>query len=60
MSIESARVSHAKKPLSVTASVGVAEVGEPGAPLTGEGLVKVAEKRLHRAKLLGKNRVAAE
>jgi diguanylate cyclase (GGDEF)-like protein len=60
MSIESARVSHAKKPLSVTASVGVAEVGEPGAQLTGEGLVKVAEKRLHRAKLLGKNRVAAE
>jgi two-component system, cell cycle response regulator len=60
MRIESARVSHTKKPISVTASVGVAEIGEPGAQLTAEGLVKVAEKRLHRAKLLGKNRVAAE
>jgi diguanylate cyclase (GGDEF)-like protein len=60
MRIESARITHAKKPVPFTASVGVAEIGEPGAQLTAEGLVKVAEKRLHRAKLLGKNRVAAE
>jgi two-component system, cell cycle response regulator len=60
MRIESARITQSKKTLSVTASIGVAEIGEPGAQLTGEGLVKVAEKRLHRAKLLGKNRVASE
>lgn len=60
MRIEATRITHSKKPLSVTASIGVAEIGEPGAQLTAEGLVTVAEKRLHRAKLLGKNRVAAE
>ena len=60
MRIENARFAFAKKGASVTASIGVAEIGEPGAQLTAEGLVTVAEKRLHRAKLLGKNRVAAE
>lgn len=60
MRIENARLTFAKKGIAVTASIGVAEIGEPGAQLTAEGLVTVAEKRLHRAKLLGKNRVAAE
>ena len=60
MRIENARFTFAKKGVAVTASIGVAEIGEPGAQLTAEGLVTVAEKRLHRAKLLGKNRVAAE
>jgi diguanylate cyclase (GGDEF)-like protein len=60
MRIEAARITGAKKPVSVTVSIGVAEIGEPGAQLSSEGLVAVAEKRLHRAKLLGKNRVCAE
>ena len=60
LKIESLRVSIGRKPLQVTASIGVAEIGEPGAQLTGEGLVMVAEKRLRRAKLLGKNRVVSD
>ena len=58
--VESSRVSVNRKHVQITASIGVAEIGEPGAQLTGEGLVAVAEKRLHRAKLMGKNQVCAE
>lgn len=49
-----------KKAIQVTATMSVAEAGEPGAQLTGEGILRVAENRLHRAKLFGKNRVATE
>ena len=58
--IESMRVTVGRKTVTITASVGVAEAGEPGAQLTGEGLTRVAERRLTRAKALGKNRVCAE
>jgi diguanylate cyclase (GGDEF)-like protein len=58
--IEALRVTVGKKTVRVTASIGVVEVGEPGAQLTREGLVRVAEKRLNRAKLLGRNRVCID
>lgn len=58
--VENLRLAFGKKTLQITTSIGVAEAGEPGAQLTGEGILRVAEKRLHRAKLLGKNRVATE
>jgi hypothetical protein len=49
MKIETLRVPVGGKWVQVTASIGVAEVGEPGALLSGEGLVHVAEKRVRRA-----------
>jgi two-component system, cell cycle response regulator len=58
--LEHLRVQVGRKTIQVTGSIGAVEVGEPGAQLTGEGLLRVAERRLHRAKLLGGNRVAAE
>jgi two-component system, cell cycle response regulator len=58
--IEHLRITSGRRPVSLSASIGVVEVGEPGAQLTAEGLLRVAEKRLHRAKLLGRNRVATE
>jgi two-component system, cell cycle response regulator len=58
--IEHLRITSGRKPVALSASIGVVEVGEPGAQLTAEGLLRVAEKRLHRAKLLGRNRVATE
>lgn len=48
------------KHINITVSIGVAEVGERGAQLSGEGLVRVALKRLERARGLGRNRVCAE
>jgi diguanylate cyclase (GGDEF)-like protein len=47
--IAATRVHCAKKPVQVTASLGIAEIGDPGAQLTGDGLLRVAEKRFWRA-----------
>jgi two-component system, cell cycle response regulator len=58
--LEHLRVQVGRKPVQITASIGAVEVGEPGAQLSAEGLLRVAERRLHRAKLLGHNRVTSE
>jgi two-component system cell cycle response regulator len=43
-----------------TVSIGVAETGDRGAQLTADGLVRVADTRMRRAKSLGRNRIATQ
>jgi diguanylate cyclase (GGDEF)-like protein len=45
-------------PLSVTVSIGVAELGEAQAS-DAEGLMELADERLYRAKESGRNRVCS-
>jgi len=58
--VESIRIPVGKKTLELTVSIGVAEVGERGAQLTTDGLVRVADKRLQRSKSLGRNRITSQ
>jgi two-component system, cell cycle response regulator len=48
------------KTVKVTTSVGVAELGEIAETGSGDDLVALADRRLYRAKLLGRNRVVAD
>jgi diguanylate cyclase (GGDEF)-like protein len=57
--VENVRTNVGRRTLQITGSIGVAQLGERGAQLTGQGLMRVAEKRMRRAKDLGKNRVCA-
>lgn len=56
--VREVRIPIGRRTLEATASVGVAEIGDRGAQLTSEGLLRVADARLRRAKSLGGNRVA--
>lgn len=56
--IEELRIQAGRATIRVTVTVAVAEIGERGAQVSTEGLLRVAEKRLARAKLLGTNRIA--
>src|SRR5262249_27472970 len=54
------RVTVGDQPLSVTATIGSAELDECRADATAHELVALAERRLARAKIEGRNRVCAD
>ncbi len=58
--IESLRIKTGAKSVSVTVSVGVADLTECHEGATGDDLLALATRRLRRAKLVGRNRVCAE
>jgi two-component system cell cycle response regulator len=55
--IAQARVEHGGKILSVTASAGVASLSCCGEQKTRDALIRIADERLYKAKLQGRNRV---
>jgi diguanylate cyclase (GGDEF)-like protein len=57
--IEAATIPFEGRSLRVTVSIGVAELAECTTADDGEALVALADRRLYRAKLLGRNRVAS-
>jgi diguanylate cyclase (GGDEF)-like protein len=56
-SIAGARIELGEKVLSVTASAGVASLSCCGEEKTKAALIRIADDRLYRAKMLGRNRV---
>lgn len=57
LAIAQAQVEYGGRTLSVTASAGVASLACCGAEKTRDALVRIADERLYRAKMQGRNRV---
>jgi two-component system, cell cycle response regulator len=58
--VEAARVRVGASSIGVTASIGVADLDDVAGDSTGEDLLAAADRRLYRAKSLGRNRVCAD
>jgi diguanylate cyclase (GGDEF)-like protein len=57
--IEALRIQQGDRTLSVTVSIGIGELEEAGPQGSGADLVALSDRRLYRAKLLGRNRVCS-
>jgi two-component system, cell cycle response regulator len=58
--VQSLRITVGTKIVGVTVSIGIAELSECHGTASGDDLLALAARRVHRAKLLGRNRVCAE